>query len=170
MWYVAPSFKGKKFLKDPYLKNGKYYTQIEGANGKPREIRVYEEWQNAWPESQKPWVERLPDRFLAHNYPAGRYADIIGIRTVDGRTGFWKYTKLPDKIYDWQDNVVLSPLFGYVGWLHREPVWELKPEFIDIKDVEVPEGFRRLITDDWYSKELERYHEMAEAHNDSVLS
>lgn len=159
MWYVAPSFRGKEFLCEPYEKDGKMYVKVMGAKA-PREIRVYDEWQNSWPVALKPRVERKPDRFLAFNYPDGRYAYVIGIRSVDGREGFWKYKNLPEKNYHWTENVVLSPIFGYIGSLDKPPIDELEPEFVDARDVVVENGFRRLITDEWYQQELKRLEKM----------
>ena len=159
MWYVAPSFRGKEFLCEPYEKDGKMYVKVMGAKA-PREIRVYDEWQNSWPAALKPRVERKHDRFLAFNYPDGRYAYIVGIDEVDGRKGFWKYNKLPKKRYTWHENIVLSPLFGYIGRLGCPVIEELEPEFVDIKDVECENGFLRLITDEWYQAELKRLEKM----------
>ena len=159
MWFVAPSFKGKDWLCDPYEKDGKMYVKIQGAKA-PREIRVYDEWQSSWPDNLRPRVERKADRFLAFNYPDGRYAYVVGIDEVDGRKGFWKYKKLPEKRYTWHDNVVLSPIFGYIGRLGRPVIEELEPEFVDIKDVECENGFLRLITDEWYQMELKRLEKM----------
>lgn len=155
MWYVAPSFRGKEFLCEPYEKDGKMYVKIQGAKA-PREIRVYDEWQSSWPAELRPRVERKFDRFLAFNYPDGCYAYIVGIEEVEGQEGFWKYKKIPKKGYNWNDNIVLSPLFGYIGRLGRPPITELEPEFVDARTVRVENGFKRLITDEWYQNELKR--------------
>ena len=162
MWYVAPSFRDKEFLCEPYEKDGKMYVKIMGAKA-PREIRVYDEWQTSWPDSLRPRVERKADRFLAFNYPDGRYGYIIGIEEVDGRTGFWKYKKIPQKSYAWNRNLVLSPLFGYIGRLSEAPIDELEPEFVDVSTVVVDNGFKRLITDEWYQSELKRLEQMLAA-------
>jgi len=155
MWYVAPSFRDKEFLCEPYEKDGKMYVKVMGAKA-PREIRVYDEWQNSWPVALKPRVERKADSFLAFNYPDGRYAYIVGVETEGGRTGFWKYQNLPEKSYRWSDNIVLSPLFGYIGRLGRPVIQELNPVFVDISEVRVENGFKRLVTDEWYQQELKR--------------
>lgn len=155
MWYVAPSFQGKEFLCEPYEKDGKMYVKVMGAKA-PREIRVYDEWQNSWPAALKPKVERKADSFLAFNYPDGRYGYIIGIETVNDREGFWRYKKLPEKNYPWKFNIVLSPLFGYIGRLSMPPIEELEPEFVDINDVRVENGFKRLVSEEWYQNELKR--------------
>ena len=155
MWYVAPSFRDKEFLCEPYEKDGKMYVKIQGAKA-PREIRVYDEWQSSWPAELRPRVERKFDRFLAFNYPDGRYGYIVGIEEVDGHEGFWRYKKIPAKNYSWKDNLVLSPLFGYIGRLGRPPIIELEPEFVDARTVRVENGFKRLITDEWYQNELKR--------------
>lgn len=155
MWYVAPSFRGKDFLCEPYEKDGKMYVKVMGAKA-PREIRVYDEWQSSWPAELRPHVERKFDRFLVFNYPDGRYAYIVGIEEVEGQEGFWKYKKIPAKSYSWNDNIVLSPLFGYVGRLGRPPIMELEPEFVDACTVRVENGFKRLVTDEWYQNELKR--------------
>ena len=155
MWFVSPSFKDKPWLCEPYEKDGKMYVKIQGAKA-PREIRVYDEWQSSWPAELRPRVERKFDRFLAFNYPDGRYAYIVGIEEVEGQEGFWKYKKIPEKGYSWNDNIVLSPLFGYVGCLGRPPIMELEPEFVDARTVRVENGFKRLITDEWYQNELKR--------------
>ena len=159
MWYVAPSFKDKEWLCEPYEKDGKMYVKIQGAKA-PREVRVYDEWQSSWPAALRPRVERKNDRFLAFNYPDGRYGFIVGMETVDNRTGFFQYQKLPEKSYSWADNLVLSPLFGYIGRLGRPVIKELEPKFIDIKEVQVENGFKRLITDEWYANELKRLEKM----------
>ena len=88
MWYVSPSFQGKEWLCDPYEKDGKMYVKIQGAKA-PREIRVYDEWQNSWPAALKPRVERKYDRFLAFNYPDGHYAYIVGMENVNDKCGFF---------------------------------------------------------------------------------
>ena len=155
MWFVAPSFKGKEWLCEPYEKDGKFYVKIQGAKA-PREIRVYDEWQNSWPAALKPRVERKADRFLAFNYPDGRYAYVVGIESDGTREGFWHYKKLPEKHYTWHDNIVLSPLFGYIGRLGCPVIDELEPEFVSIEDVRCENGFLRLITDEWYQNELKR--------------
>lgn len=162
MWYVAPSFRDKEFLCEPYEKDGKMYVKIQGAKA-PREIRVYDEWQSSWPDSLRPRVERKADKFLAFNYPDGRYAYVIGINEVDGRKGFWKYKKIPQKSYAWNHNLVLSPLFGYIGRLSEAPIEELEPEFVDISTVVVDNGFKRLVTDEWYQSELKRLEQMLAA-------
>ena len=159
MWFVAPSFKDKEWLCEPYEKDGKMYVKVMGAKA-PREVRVYDEWQNSWPAALKPRVERKADRFLAFNYPDGRYAYVVGMETEGDRTGFWKYQNIPEKSYHWSDNIVLSPLFGYVGRLGRPVIKELNPVFVDISEVQVENGFKRLITDEWYNNELKRLEKM----------
>lgn len=159
MWYVAPSFKDKEWLCEPYEKDGKMYVKVMGAKA-PREIRVYDEWQNSWPAALKPKVERKNDCFLVFNYPDGRYGYIVGMREVDGRQGFWKYTKLPTKPYGWYKNLVLSPLFGYIGTLDKPPIKELEPNFVDISEVQIENGFKRLVDDEWYQSELKRLEEL----------
>jgi hypothetical protein len=159
MWYVAPSFKDKEWLCEPYEKEGKMYVKVMGAKT-PREIRVYDEWQNSWPAALKPKVERKNDCFLAFNYPDGRYGYVVGMREVDGRQGFWRYTKLPTKPYGWYKNLVLSPLFGYIGTLDKPPIKELEPIFVDISEVQIENGFKRLINDEWYQSELKRLEEL----------
>ena len=156
MWLVAPSFRGKEFLCEPYERDGKYYVKVMGAKA-PREIRVYEEHQASWPESLRPRVDRNADTYIAHNYPEGRYAFVVGIRAVDGREGFWKYKKLPERVYRWQENVILSPIFGYMGMLDQPAAQELEPEFVDVRTVQVENGFKRLITDKWYQDEVKRF-------------
>ena len=159
MWYVAPSFRGKEFLCEPYEKDGKMYVKVMGAKA-PREIRVYDEWQNSWPAALKPRVERKADSFLAFNYPDGRYAYVVGIRSADGREGFWKYQKVPEKNYSWAQNLVLSPIFGYIGSLEKPPIDELEPQFVDVAEVRIDGGFKRLITDEWYQNEMKRLKEI----------
>lgn len=163
MWFVAPSFRGKEWLCDPYEKDGKMYVKVMGAKA-PREVRVYDEWQSSWPAALKPRVERKADRFLAFNYPEGRYAFVIGIRSTDGREGFWKYKKLPERVYHWQENVILSPIFGYMGVLDQPAAQELEPEFVDARDVIIENGFRRLITDEWYQAEVKRFSKILSAY------
>ena len=159
MWFVAPSFKDKKWLCEPYEKDGKTYVKIMGAKA-PREIRVYDEWQSSWPDSLRPRVERKADRFLAFNYPDGRYAYVVGIDAVDGMQGFFQYQKLPEKSYKWCDNIVLSPLFGYIGRLGRPVISELDPKFVGIEEVQCEGGFKRLVSDEWYQAELKRLERM----------
>lgn len=159
MWYVAPSFRDKEFLCEPYEKDGKMYVKVMGAKA-PREIRVYDEWQTSWPAELKPRVEHKANSFLAFNYPDGRYGFVVGIRSIEGREGFWRYNILPTKQYGWQDNIALSPLFGWIGRLDKPPIKALNPEFVDIKEVRVDNGFRRLVTDDWYQNELKRLEGM----------
>ena len=52
--------------------------------------------------------------------------------------------------------MVLSPIFGYMGRLGRPPIMELEPEFVDARTVRIKNGFKRLITDEWYQNELKR--------------
>lgn len=155
MWYVSPSFQGKEWLCEPYEKDGKMYVKIQGAKA-PREIRVYDEWQNSWPAALKPRVERKYDRFLAFNYPDGHYAYIVGMENVNDKCGFFQYQKLPEKLYKWCDNIALSPLFGYIGRLGRPVISELEPKFVSIEEVQCENGFLRLVTDEWYQNELKR--------------
>ena len=159
MWFVAPSFKGKEWLCEPYEKDGKTYVKVMGAKA-PREIRVYDEWQSSWPDSMRPRVERKADRFLAFNYPDGRYAYVVGIESDGTREGFWKYNKLPEKHYSWHSNLTLSPLFGYTGRLGRPVIEELEPEFVSIEDVRCENGFKRLVSEEWYQAELKRLEKM----------
>lgn len=155
MWFVSPSFQGKEFLCNPYEKDGKMYVKVMGAKA-PREVRVYDEWQSTWPAALKPRVERNTDSFLAFNYSEGYYTSIVGIENNNGREGFWRYKKIPTKKYSWNDNLILSPLFGYIGRLGRPVIQELEPEFVSIEKVRIENGFRRLITDEWWKGELER--------------
>ena len=138
MWFVAPSFRGKEWLCDPYEKDGKMYVKVMGAKA-PREVRVYDEWQSSWPAALKPRVERKADRFLAFNYPEGRYAFVV-------------------------ENVILSPIFGYMGVLDQPAAQELEPEFVDARDVVVENGFKRLITDEWYQAEVKRFSKILSAY------
>lgn len=155
MWFVSPSFKDKEWLCEPYEKDGKMYVKIQGAKT-PREIRVYDEWQSSWPAALKPRVERNADSFLVFNYPEDHYAQIVGIESFNGSQGFWKYKKIPAKRYSWNSNLILSPIFGYIGRLGRPVIEELEPEFVSIEDVKVENGFKRLISDEWYRNELKR--------------
>jgi hypothetical protein len=82
------------------------------------------------------------------------------MREVDGRQGFWRYAKLPTKPYGWYKNLVLSPLFGYIGTLDKPPIKELEPIFVDISEVQIENGFKRLINDEWYQSELKRLEEL----------
>ena len=161
MWFVSPSFRDKEWLCEPYERDGKFYVKVMGAKT-PREIRVYEEWQSQWPAALKPRVERYADRYLAFNYPEGRYAYVVGIDEIDGRRGFWKYQKLPERHYNLKENIFLSPLFGYIGLLSLPPAEELEPVYVDISEVEIEGGFKRLITDEWYKDELNRYRRLSE--------
>lgn len=161
MWFVSPSFRDKEWLCEPYERDGKFYVKVMGAKT-PREIRVYEEWQSQWPAALKPRVERYADKCLAFNYPEGRYAYVVGIDEINGRRGFWKYQKLPERHYNWQENIILSPLFGYIGLLSLPAAEELEPVYMDISEVEIEGGFKRLITDEWYKDELNRYRRLSE--------
>lgn len=155
MIFVAPSYKDYPRIGEPFEQDGKIYIKIL-KNGKEKTVRGYQEWQNSWPAALKPRVERRADSFLAFNYPDGRYGYIVGIRSVDGREGFWKYNKVPEKNYSWAQNLVLSPLFGYIGSLEKPPIDELEPQFVSADEVRIDGGFKRLVSDEWYQNELRR--------------
>lgn len=163
-YYVAPSFEGKEFLSEPYEKNGKLYVKIMGATA-PREIRVYEKPQASWNKTKKAngtekRVERYNDRYLAFNYPGQEYGYLVGMRERDGVLGFWHYRKLPGIIANTKDNIMLSPLWGYHGTADREPIWELDPEFIKEEDVKIEGGYKRLVDDAWWKKEVNRLYRL----------
>lgn len=163
-YYVAPSFEGKEFLSEPYEKNGKMYVKIMGATA-PREIRVYDKPQASWSKTKKAngtekRVERYNDKFLVFNYPGQEYAYLVGMKEKDGVLGFWHYRKLPGIIGNTKENITLSPLWGYFGSADREPIWDLDPEFIKEEDVRIEDGYKRLVDDAWWKKEINRLYNL----------
>ena len=162
-YYVAPSFEGKEFICEPYEKNGKMYVKIMGATA-PREIRVYERPQASWSKTKKAngtekRVERYNDKFLYFNYSPEESAELVGMRrNADGILGFWSYRKKPEGAVDIHSNISLSPLWGYYGSIEKEPLYEYDPIFIREEDIRIEGGYKRLIDDAWWKKEINRLY------------
>lgn len=166
-YYVAPSFEGKEFLCEPYEKAGKMYVKIMGATA-PREIRVYDKPQASWGKTKKAngtekRVERYNDRFLAFNYPDNQYAYLVGMKEYNGTLGIWLYRNKPNKIYYGKEhNIMLNPLWGYFGFVDREPIAELDPIFVSEEEVRIENGYKRLIDDAWWKEEVKRLQTLSE--------
>ena len=164
-YYVAPSFEGKDFLCAPYEKDGKMYVKIKNASGGEREIRVYDKPQAAWAKTKKAngtdkRVERYNDKFLAFNYPGQEYGYLVGMKEHDGQLGIWSYRKPPGVIKDIHSNIMLSPLWGYFGTCDKEPLWEYDPVFVPESEVKIEGGYKRLIDDAWWKKEVNRLYNL----------
>lgn len=161
-YLLAPSFRDKKVLCEPYEKNGKMYVKIQGASG-PREVRAYDKPQAAWQKKQDTamYVEFQEDCVLLHNYPVDRYSDVIGIREDEnGNRGVWFYRELPEAhSYSTKENIILSPVLGYHGSILEPPVERFNPTFVSEKEICMGDNkFRRLVTATWWKKEIERLH------------
>lgn len=157
MWFVSPTYQPYYNGEKPYQKNGRSYVTIN-YKGKDKEVRCYDAWQASWSKDKMPRVERRDDMFLVYGYPDGAFARIAGIMTdTDGRRGIWKYSKNPPNPfkYNWKDNIMWSPLWGWFGTVDKEPVYECEPFFISENDLKVEGGWKRLTSSRNCSEEMD---------------
>jgi len=160
-YYLAPSFRDKKVLCEPYEKDGKLYVKIQGKT-KPREVRAYTTPLASWQKNKETaiYVEWFEDYVVPHNYTNEHYSEVIGIRTdKEGRRGVWFYRRLPNAFeYKRGDNIMLSPVLGYHGSIEEEPIEKFDPIFVSEDEIIFEKGFKRLVTATWWEEEVARIH------------
>lgn len=147
MIFVSPSYRKYPTVGNPYTRDDKLYILIN-KDGVKKEVRAYEDWQSSWGTKDMPQVKHTLTSSTAYNYPVGRFAELLGIRSSsDGRRGIYKYNKCPPYpcIFKEERNLYWNPAFGWYGRIDEEPRKDLNPVFIDEKELKIgDDSYKRI--------------------------